>query len=258
MIQNFLYYIIWQVKKIPRKTYAKNQYTETHNLRNPYRYYLFEELKQIFGSENFKNKKILEIGPKDGEDTLRLQSLEPKSITLIDLPVLKDENHHLNKYYNEFLKPNLEKLDIENKLIFANFQYMSRNEYDALGKFDLIWFTGVLYHNPEQLKMLRKLYNLLNDDGVIVLETATTRNKKLVNETAIEIEVGGQYHFPTKKAINLMMNMVGFNEIYQSKCFDKENYNKNNIRIAVLSKKNKTESDRVYRDGYLFGEATQF
>ena len=36
-----------------------------------------------------------------------------------------------------------------------------------------------------------------------------------------------------------MMKMVGFNEIYQSKCFNKENYNKNNIRLAVLAKKTK-------------------
>ena len=256
MIRNFIYYIIWQLKKIPRKTYAKSKYVLTSNLRNPYRHYLFEELKDIFGSENFYNKNILEIGPKDGEDTLRLDSLKPSTLTLIDLPLLKNEDHHLNKYYKEFLKPNLEKLNVKYKLIFSNFHYMDKKEYDELGKFDLIWFTGVLYHNPEQLKMLKKLYKLLNAEGILVLETSTTRNNKLVNQTAIEIEVGGQYHFPTKKAVNLMLKMVGFNEIYQSKCFNRENYNKNNIRTAVLAKKNRTDSGGVYRDGYLYGEAT--
>ena len=256
MFKNFINYFIWQLKKIPRKTYAKNKYIETLNLRNPYRYYLFEELKDIYGSDFFFNKKILEIGPKDGEDTLRLQNLKPESITLIDLPILKNENHHLNKYYKEFLKPNLEKLNVNNKLIFANFLYMKNDEYDALGKFDLIWFTGVLYHNPEQLKMLKKLYNLLNEDGVLVMETSTTRNKKLINHTAIEIEVDGQYHFPTRKAVYLLLKMVGFSEVYKSKCFNRENYNKNNIRLAVFAQKKKNDVEGVYRDGYLYGEAT--
>ena len=34
---------------------------------------------------------------------------------------------------------------------------MSNSEYNSLGKFDLIWCTGVLYHNPEQLRMLKKI-----------------------------------------------------------------------------------------------------
>ncbi len=256
MVKNFINYFIWQLKKIPRKTYAKNKYIKTLNLRNPYRYYLFEELKDIYGSDTFFEKKILEIGPKDGEDTLRLRSLNPASITLIDLPLLNDENHHLNKYYKEFLKPNLEKLNVKSKLIFANFNYLKKEEYDELGKFDLIWFTGVLYHNPEQLKMLKKLYNLLNQEGVLVMETSTTRNTKLINQTAIEIEVGGQYHFPTRKAVHLLLKMVGFDEIYQSKCFNKENYNKNNIRLAVFAQKKKNDVEGVYRAEYFYGEAT--
>ncbi len=256
MIQKLIYYIIWQYKKIERKTYKKNKYIDTLTLRNPYRYYLFEELKDIFGLDSFENKKVIEIGPKDGEDTLRLQSLKPSSITIIDLPLLQNEKHHLNKYYKEFLKPNFDKLNVKSNLIFTNFHYMKSEEYDDLGKFDLIWCTGVLYHNPEQLKMLKKFYNLLNYEGVLVLETATTRNNKLSKQTAIEIEVGGQYHFPTKKALNLMIKMVGFSEIYQSKCFNKENYNKNNIRHAVLAKKNKTDFEGVYRDEYKYGEAT--
>ncbi len=256
MVKNFIYYIIWQYKKIERKTYKKNKYRATLNLRNPYRYYLFEELKDIYGLDSFQNKKVLEIGSKDGEDTLRLESLNPSSITILDLPLLQNEKHHLNKYYNEFLKPNLDKLNVKSKLIFSNFNYMKKKEYDELGKFDLIWCTGVLYHNPEQLKMLKKIYNLLNDGGVLVLETATTRNNKLSKQTAIEIEAGGQYYFPTKKAVNLMLKMVGFSEIYQSKCFNKENYNKNNIRFAAIAKKHQDDFEGIYREKYKYGEAT--
>ena len=128
MINNFYNYIIWQLRKIPKKTYAKKQFYKTSNLRNPYRYYLFQELVDLYGIEYFKKKKFLEIGPKDGEDTLRLETLRPESITLIELPLVKDESHHLNKFYTNFLKPNLEKLNVKNKIIFANFHYMSKDE----------------------------------------------------------------------------------------------------------------------------------
>jgi len=57
MIKNFINYFVWQLKKIPRKTYAKNKYIKTLNLRNPYRYYLFEELKDIYGHKIFNLSK---------------------------------------------------------------------------------------------------------------------------------------------------------------------------------------------------------
>ena len=77
-----------------------------------------------------------------------------------------------------------------------------------------------------------------------------------MNHTAIEIEVEGQYHFPTRKAVDLLLKMVGFSEIYKSKCFNRENYNKNNIRLAVIAQKKKNDVEEFYRDGYLYGEAT--
>ena len=57
-----------------------------------------------------------------------------------------------------------------------------------LGKFRLIWCTGVLYHNAEQLRFLRKLFNLLEDDGYLVLESATLRlSAKLRQGNYVEI-----------------------------------------------------------------------
>ena len=55
------------------------------------------------------------------------------------------------------------------------------------GKFDLVYFTGVLYHNPEQLRFIQKLYDKLNYGGVLVFESATTRKRKFINENVVEI-----------------------------------------------------------------------
>ena len=65
--------------------------------------------------------------------------------------------------------------------------YFSDEDLSKIGKFDLIWFTGVLYHNPEQLRFIKKLYNLLNDKGYLVLESSTVRslsNEQLRNNAA--------------------------------------------------------------------------
>ena len=64
---------------------------------------------------------------------------------------------------------------------------MTKSEYEDLGKFDLIYFTGVLYHNPEQLRFIKRLYDQLNIDGVLVLESATIRKKALRNTNVVEI-----------------------------------------------------------------------
>ena len=41
-----------------------------------------------------------------------------------------------------------------------------------------------------------------------------------------------------------------------AKCFDKENYNKNNIRFALFAQKKEKVSQNLYREKYLYGDAT--
>ena len=80
---NKYYEIIWFLKKIYYKIFLSKTRL-TGKLRNPYREYLFQELKEKYGKDYFENKRILEVGPKDGEDTLRLDSLSPSKLILND------------------------------------------------------------------------------------------------------------------------------------------------------------------------------
>ena len=104
---------------------------------------------------------------------------------LIDLP----DKEEINLKWLGNLKPN-------HKFIQTNFLYMTQKDYESLGKFDLIYFTGVLYHNPEQLRFIQKLYDKLNYGGVLVLESATTRKRKLINENVVEVII--QKHIETQ------------------------------------------------------------
>ena len=142
---------------------------------------------------------------------------------------------------------------MSNKLIIENFLYLDKDKYNDLGNFDLIYFTGVLYHNPEQLKFLKKLYDKLNSEGVLVLESATTRNIFLKRRNVVEVFFPETYrgtttitHLPSKKAIISWLKMVGFQNIFISKSYNVEDYNVKDSRFASISQKLNSDNPSVY------------
>ena len=99
--------------------------------------------------------------------------------------------------------------------------------------YDIIWCTGVLYHNPEQLRFLKRIYKVLKPGGLLILETATSRKLGLNNDVGV-VEVWNNNdkkmkkkyhlslnisHLPNKAALNIWLKMVGFTNIQVSKCF---------------------------------------
>lgn len=130
-----------------------------------YRAYLFEELVAYLGGR--RPARILEIGPKDGLDTPRLFGLEPERLVLLDLPRLEASNQVW-----------LSRLDTS-RIEYVSANVMYSTVVNALEPFDVVWCPGVLYHNPEQLRMVRRLADLLKPGGVLVLESATTRRRRL-------------------------------------------------------------------------------
>jgi len=233
-----LNYIIFTIKRIIRHTRKEKSFSGTY----AYRKYLFEDLKKTFGEKYFANKRVLEIGPKDGEDTERILTLNPKEIVLFDLP---DKSNEIKNWESLIRK--------QDKLIIDNFMYQSSDDFNSLGKFDLIYFTGVLYHNPEQLRFLNKLYEKLNIGGVLVLETATIRNPFLRRLNIVQIWHPNTYrdtttisHLPSKIAITSWLEMVGFTNIRISNCYDEENYNIRANRMALIAEKEDKISQQVY------------
>jgi len=224
-----------------------------------YRVYLFHELLSLAGYQAFQGRRILEIGPKDGLDSKRLASLNPLELVLIDLP---ENERDIQQWINILTGPK--------RYIQANFMYLSPEDYRSLGSFDLVWCTGVLYHNAEQLRFLRKLYKLLNVGGYLVLESATLRlAESLKDGCFVEIhypktfrDTGTVTHLPTVNAIKAWLNMVGFYEIYDSACYAVENQDLIGQRFACVSRKTEEEGGDMYyaKSGlnpiYRFGDST--
>ena len=223
-----------------------------------HRVYLFDELLARAGRDFFASKRILEIGPKDGLDSKRFASLQPDELVMIDLP---EKRETVDKWLGE--------ISCRHQYIENNLMYMSNEDILSLGRFDLVWCTGVLYHNAEQLRLLRKLYRLLNKDGYLVLESATLRlSKKLVDKPYVEIHYPQTYrntgtitHLPSASAIKAWLQMVGFQEIIDSACYEKENKDLIGKRYACIARKsNEDDADFYYgKSGlnpvYKFGDS---
>lgn len=225
--------------------------------RGDYRAYLFGELRTRLGQQ--RPRRILEIGPKDGLDTRRLLGLGPERLTVVDLPRMEAHNavwlKELPAGVVEYLSANL----------------MYSEAARRLPPFDLVWCTGVLYHNPEQLRMIRRLFELLLPGGILVLETATVRNRRLAHENVVEILhppsqerrrrdhlSANVTHLPSARAVRSWLEMVGFAEITESACH--REVSRARARVAFLATKPQAPRDGTYYDfdggeGFVIGNS---
>jgi SAM-dependent methyltransferase len=152
--------------------------------------------------------RILEIGPKHGLDTRLLATLEPRELITVDLAEKAGE-----------ISSWLPEVPVA-RHVEANVLYLDEGERAELGSFDLVWCLGVLYHNAEQLRLLRRLYELTAEGGLVVIESATTRNRILAGRNVVELHWPETYrsvptitHLPTRRAIASWLEMVGFTDV---------------------------------------------
>jgi len=179
----------------------------------------FNWLRSIGFLGSLEGCRVLEVGPKHGLDSRLLAGLGPAELVLIDLP-------SKGNLVREWL-PEVGRV-CPTRYVEENLLYLSREGLAGLGRFDLVWCTGVLYHNAEQLRLIRRLFDLCQAGGRLVLETATTRNEALVDLNVVEIhwpqtyrDTGTVTHLPSLRAVRSWLDMVGFadiarHEVYQS------------------------------------------
>lgn len=179
---------------------------ESRSERVVYRY-----LERSGFLECFRGGRILEIGPKHGEDSRLLATLGPSELVLLDLPE-KDE----------LVRPWLPEVEslCSTRYVRSNLLYLTPDELQGLGTFDLVWCLGVIYHNVEQVRLLRRLFNLTRAEGALVLESSTTRNRRLAKANVVEIHWPDLYrgertitHHPSRRALASWLEMVGFDEV---------------------------------------------
>ena len=222
-----------------------------------YRAYLFEELVAYLDGR--RPKRILEIGPKDGQDTQRLLELDPERLTLLDLPRLEASNR---VWLDRIGSSRIE-------YVSANVMYSSA--VSRLEPFDVVWCTGVLYHNPEQRRMVRRLADLVKPGGV--LESATTRRPRLRAANCVEVlyppsgKVKRRYHvsvniphLPSARALESWLAMVGLDRIVRATCHRRVSRDLALARAAYLATRPLAPTTALYYalagdEGYEIGKS---
>jgi tRNA (mo5U34)-methyltransferase len=197
--------------------------------------------------KNIQDKRILEIGPKHGEDSVIIASLNPRELVLLDLP----EKDALVRTW-------LDKIPGKVRYIQGNLLYMTNDELDSIGKFDVVFCLGVLYHNVEQFRLVKKLYDLTLENGIVVVESATTRNQFLRNKNIVELHWPKKYrevytvtHLPSGLAIKSWMEMVGFKNVQIVKDVYSKTLSKD--RSVLIGYKNSGSTPYLSYGSYLPG-----
>jgi 2-polyprenyl-3-methyl-5-hydroxy-6-metoxy-1,4-benzoquinol methylase len=165
-----------------------------------------------FLDSNLQCRRVLEIGPKHGLDTMDLSLRGPDEVVVIDLPCQE-------KTIREWSVG----LPSSPVVIIADVSKMTEEDLIGLGVFDVILCAGVLYHLDEQLRFLKMLHTLSAPGCKIIIESATTRRyigHSVENEPIVEVRMPGSYrgvktitHLPSRETIKLWMLMAGFTDV---------------------------------------------
>lgn len=194
--------------------------------------------------------RLLEIGPRWGQDARdwdrRLDSIN--EMVFLDLPDIKPAV--------DMWLPEIQK---KHKVIYANIMRMKGEQLTELGKFDMIYCAGVIYHIAEQLRFVKILFDLLADDGLLVIETIVDQR----DESIVKIhwpENSGKmlcHHEPSRGAIRAWLEMVGFANILEHRDIYPKKFKKRTVFTGVKEKGSKTPnylSLQDYENANSFGD----
>ena len=147
---------------------------------------------------NLKDKKVADIGCNNGYYLFRMQEDAPKKLVGFDPSALYKTQFD---FINHFAKTEIvyELLGVEHLPYYEE-------------KFDLIFCLGVLYHRSDPVSMLKELYQGLEDQGEVILDTFYIEGEEEIALTPKDSysKIPNIYFVPTIPALKNWCMRAGF------------------------------------------------
>ncbi|MGI0056367.1 MAG: class I SAM-dependent methyltransferase [Nitrosarchaeum sp.] len=167
-----------------------------------------EKLKTIKMKGYVKGKTVLDIGAWDGFFSFEAEKSAATRVVAVD-PYMWNGNQWGSK--NGFA---LAKRVLNSKVQDVDLKDVS--EITTLGSFDVVLFLGVFYHLKDPLVVLEKVAKITNEMLILETEIDMRNNDFPMMSFNYKKEVYADdtnYWFPNTKAVQVLLETVGFKEI---------------------------------------------
>jgi SAM-dependent methyltransferase len=175
-----------------------------------------------------ENANVLDIGCWTGGASLFYAAMKNvrKVIAIDEVQKYTDAVKYLKKSFN------IGKLEV---YCTSLFDFEGYEDY-----FDVINFSGVLYHLSDMITGLFRIHRMMSEGGCLLLESEVHKGEEMVAEYRGPTFKGWNWWFPTVNAIKQMLRDVGFENI---------KYRKRNSRVVLVAFKKQGEETYLMECG---------
>ncbi len=174
---------------------------------------------------DFNNKKVLDIGCRDGLFSFKAEESGASEIIGIDNEISRGAIDFLIPLFNSKVK-----------MFEINLYDMRKKDF---GTFDIILFPGVLYHLRFPFWALKRISDLLNENGILLVETALCNVEN--NKSVLYCPAGNESPYePTSVTFFNLKGLIDTLKTFDLHVFN-QNYstekNSDIFRQVVLARK---------------------
>jgi 2-polyprenyl-3-methyl-5-hydroxy-6-metoxy-1,4-benzoquinol methylase len=179
-------------------------------------------------STDLTGKTVLDIGCYLGGTSLLLAAMGAEVVAVEEVKKYVDCLSYLRDAFG------VENLHPRNLSLYA----LTDDEFQDA--FDIVLFSGVLYHLSDPVLGMRLTFNAVRPGGVVLLETAAARSEDRILEYAgknqAKRKFGANWFVPSPLVVTEMMDEVGYTDIRTA---IQRNRHRPHSRVLAVGKKQK-------------------
>lgn len=160
-----------------------------------------EGLEDVLAGRDWTGKRVLEVGPKHGAHALWIdEHLRPSELVFSDFAA----DRHLHERWES-------RLQAPHRWVYGDLRLAG--ELLELGRFDVVFFLGVLYHSAFHLPLLGMLNRVIPLGGEMLLETTIDPRPDAAVRIRWQRGTGKAKAVPTLDALRIELAWTGWRDV---------------------------------------------